>query len=279
MASFTNQATLSYTGGRVNSNITRGELLENITVTKTAISQSYVPGCTVSYVVNILNSGSTPITGFTVADDLGACEYDGATIYPLEYIDGSILYFSNGAPEVAPTVVAGPPLTFSGVTVPAGGNVSLIYSASVTQFAPLGDGAQINNTVTVSGGSVITPITASATIPAESTVELTITKSVCPEVVTGTEPVTYTFILQNSGSEADAAAALSVIDTFNPVLKGLTAELNGAAFTAYTYDEATGLFETTPGVITVPAATCAQEKSGSWTTTPGVTVLTVTGTI
>lgn len=272
-------ATLLYTGGRVNSNITTGELLENVTVTKTAISQSYAPGYTVAYVVNIINSGSAPVTGFTVVDDLGAYEYDGATVYPLEYIDGSVLCFSNGALDTAPTAVAGPPLTFSGVTVPAFGNVSLIYSASVTQFAPLGGAAQITNTVTVSGGSVITPITASATLPAEAVAELTIAKSVCPQVVTGAEPVTYTFILQNSGSEADAAAALSVTDTFDPILKGLTAELNGAAFTAYTYDEATGLFESTPGAITVPAATYAQEKSGGWAATPGVTVLTVTGTI
>lgn len=37
MASFTNFATLSYNGGTTNSNTVTGELLEALTVTKTAV--------------------------------------------------------------------------------------------------------------------------------------------------------------------------------------------------------------------------------------------------
>lgn len=41
MASFTNFATLSYNGGTTNSNTVTGELLEALTVTKTAVVKNY----------------------------------------------------------------------------------------------------------------------------------------------------------------------------------------------------------------------------------------------
>ena len=50
--------------------------------------------------------------------------------------------------------------------------------------------------------------------------------------------------------------------------------------TDYTYDEATGLFTTVPGVITVPAATYTQDpQTGVWTTVPGTATLTISGTV
>ena len=60
-------------------------------------------------------------------------------------------------------------------------------------------------------------------------------------------------------------------------------ELNETALAVtegYTYDQATGTFVTVPGVITVPAATFVRDTAtGAWTVTPGVTRLTVTGTL
>ena len=88
----------------------------------------------------------------------------------------------------------------------------------------------------------------------------------------------------NFGNEEAAATAnVTVTDTFDPVLEGITVTLNGAPLaegTGYTYAEASGQFATVPSVITVPAATYAQDPvSGEWTTTPGSAVLTVSGTI
>lgn len=275
MATFTNQATLSYAGRRVSSNIAAGELVEALSAVKTAVTGSYEPGGSVVYAVSLVNTGTADLTGVTLTDDLGGIVTEGATVYPLAYTDGSVLYFSNGVPQTAPAVTAGPPLVISGVTIPAGGSAIIIYETRTTQYAPLGDGAEITNTVTL--GGVVTPVTASATVPAGTEPRLTVTKSVSPEVVTGAESVTYTFLIQNSGGTADAADAVVIDDLFNPILTGLTAELDGAAFTAYTYDDAAGQFTTTAGAITVPGATYAQNADGSWTVTPGTAELTVTG--
>ena len=53
MATFTNQATLTYNGGTVNSNIVTGELVQVLTASKTAAAESYRTGDLVTYVVQL----------------------------------------------------------------------------------------------------------------------------------------------------------------------------------------------------------------------------------
>ena len=65
MATFTNQATLSYQGGQTSSNITTGQLLESLAVTKTAVNGTYVPGGTVTYAVSLRNTGTTDPVSYT----------------------------------------------------------------------------------------------------------------------------------------------------------------------------------------------------------------------
>lgn len=283
MATFFNQATLSYSGGTVNSNITTGEILEVLSVTKTAVVGEYSQGSEITYVINILNSGNTAFTGLTVTDDLGAYEFNGTELTPLEYVDGSVKYFINGDLQAAPSVTAGPPLAVSGITVPAGSVATIAYTAQANGFAPPAVGGTVENTATVSGAG-ITDLTASETVTAEDEPRLDITKSLSPSTVTENGQITYTFVIRNTGNApADATDNVVITDTFNPALSGITVTYNGTTWTTpgnYTYDEATGLFTTIPGQITVPAATFTQDPTtGVWVTTPGSVTLTVTGTI
>lgn len=284
MATFFNQATLTYNGTTVNSNIVTGELVEVLSATKTALTGDYTTGDVVSYAVNIINSGTTDFTGLTVTDDLGAYTFGDTTLVPLSYIDGSIRYFVNGDPTATPAVTAGPPLTVSGITVPAGGNATVIYSARVNEFAPLGTTGVITNTATVTGGGVSADISAQATVPASTGVALTITKSLNPTTVADNGQLTYTFVIQNTGSEpATADDNLTVTDTFDPIIDITSVSFNGTAWTEgtnYTYDETTGVFATVPGQITVPAATYTQDPAtGAFVINPGTVTLIVTGTV
>ncbi|MBR5089966.1 MAG: hypothetical protein IK093_11120, partial [Ruminiclostridium sp.] len=74
MATFTNQATLSYNNIKVSSNIVTGEIEELLEAVKVAVSDAYSPGEILTYAVSLVNSGTTPITGVTITDDLGAYE-------------------------------------------------------------------------------------------------------------------------------------------------------------------------------------------------------------
>ncbi len=286
MATFTNQATLSYNGRLTNSNVTTGELLDAVSFTKTAISTAYGENDSVVYALNIINTGNTPLTGVTVTDNLGAYTVGTApaetTVYPLDYVDGSAKLFINGTLSTAPAATTAPPLVFSGITIPTGGNATLIYEASPNSFAPLAQGDTITNSATLSADG-IAPITDEATLGAGLGADLTITKALSPAVVTDNNELTYTFIIQNTGNEAVAGDDVVLTDTFNPILNPITVTYNGTAWaegTNYTYDETTGEFATIAGQITVPAATYSQDPAtGVITRTPGVVVLTVTGTV
>lgn len=282
MATFFNQATLSYNGNVVNSNITAGELLEVLSATKTAVVDTYSRNSEVTYIINIVNSGSIAYNNLTVTDDLGAYAFGTTELVPLDYVDGSVRYFVNGALQPAPTVSAGAPLVITGINVPAGGVATVVYAAETNSFAPLGDTASIVNTAVVSGTG-ISDITVTETIIPENTAELTISKSLNPTTVTENGQLTYTFVIQNTGSEAVVVTDNAIVtDTFNPALNITGVTFNGTAWTSpanYTYSEATGAFATNAGQITVPAATYTQNPDGTWTIQPGVSVLTVTGTI
>lgn len=174
-------------------------------------------------------------------------------------------------------------LVFSPVSVPAGGNATIIYEVSTNRFAPLEAGSEITNSVTVSG-SGITPITAVETVTAASAPELSVAKSICPVPVAENGTLTYTFLIQNTGNSPATADDLAVItDTFDPTLSDLTVTFNGETWTEpadYTYDETSGVFSSTAGLITVPAATFTQDPTtGVWVTTPGVSTLIITGTV
>ena len=92
MATFFNQATLSFGGNVVNSNTTEAELLSGLSITKTAITPTYTAGGNVVYAITVTNMSGTTYNALTVNDNLGAYTVPGATttVTPLTYVDGSI---------------------------------------------------------------------------------------------------------------------------------------------------------------------------------------------
>ncbi len=283
MAIFTNQATLSYQNITVLSNIVTGELIEALSVTKTAALSTYGAGETVTYIVSLVNTGGTTLTGVTVTDDLGAYAFGTGTLVPLDYVDGSVKYYVNGTLQPAPTV-GSTPLAFGGISIPAGGNAVLVYLAEANAYAPLGTAGSITNTVTVSGAGIPVPLTASETVTAAGDAALTITKAISPTAVSEGDTLTYTLTVENFGFAPIVATGGAVVtDTFDPILDPITVTLNGVTLAEgedYTYNEATGAFATLSGALTVPAATATQDPAtGGWTVAPGVATLVITGTV
>lgn len=284
MAQFTNQAQLSYNNSVTNSNIAVGEILEVLSATKTAVMDDYVRNDDITYIVSIVNSGTAPFTGLTLTDNLGAYPWNETSLVPLTYVENSARYYVNGILQPAPTVEAtGTALVISGLNIPAGGNAIIVYEAEANQFAPLDVEGTITNTATISGIGLSSTITATETVYTEDVPELTITKSVSPVPVSENGILTYTFIIQNSGNTAaDASSNIVITDTFDPILSNLTVTLDGVTLpsTSYTYNETTGEFATVAGSITVPAATYTQSATeGFYIINPGVTTLTISGTV
>lgn len=285
MATFQNQALLSYNGVTTASNIVSGEILDTLAVTKTAVEPSYSAGGNITYVVSLINSGATAFTGITLTDDLGLYTVGTLSVRPLDYVDGSVMYYVGGVLQTAPTATVGADgeLVISGISVPAGSNATVIYAATVNDTAPLAEGSTIVNTVSAAEAGM-TPVVATESVGVRGGAILSIGKAVSPASVAENGRITYTFVISNSGGEQTTTEGNPVItDTFSPILSDIVVTLNGAPIaegTGYTYDETTGLFTTADGMITVPAATFTQDATtGVWSVTPGTVTLTVTGTI
>ena len=280
---FTNTATLSYNGATLRSNVAVGAIEGVLSVGKNTAAQEYSVGETLTYVVSIVNNSDADVTGLTVTDDLGSYIFNTGTVQPLDYVAGSVQYYSNGVLQPAPAVSTADGLAFSNITVPANGSILLIYEATVSEFAPPEVGGVIENTVTVTGTG-ISDITATESVPATSGAVLAILKSITPIPVAENGTLTYTFQLQNTGNTAVGAADNAVVsDTFAPILTDISVTLDGTALvsgTDYNYSETTGVFSTANGVIAIPAATYTQDpNTGAWSVDPGTATLTVTGTV
>ena len=193
MPIFTNQATLSYGCTVTNSNVTEGERLRNLSVTKTAVSPDYSRGESITYVGTLSGTG-VAYSGVQVTDNLGnTLMIPGGA--PLEYVDGSVLYYINGVLQPAPTVTVGESVTFSGIEIPMSGTVTLVYASRVTCCAPLAEGSVIVNTVTATATGLTEELTASAEVSVRSESELTLAKAICPDTFTANDKITYTLIL------------------------------------------------------------------------------------
>ena len=283
MATFYNQATLRFNGLITNSNITEGELTNTLSAQKTAITGSYNQNDTVSYAISLVNGGGTALTDLTVTDNLGAYTFGTGELVPLSYIDGSVKLFIDGVLATAPTVTESP-LTFSGIDLPAGSSAVIIYEGATNLYTPYAEGSLITNTATVTGGGLAEPIILNATSTVNTAPILTIAKAICPETVGDNGELTYTFVILNHGNAAaDATDDVIITDTFTPILNPISVTYNGTAWTEgvnYTYDETTGDFATIAGNVSVPAATFTQDPvTGAYSVTPGVSVITVTGTV
>lgn len=284
MATFTNQATLTYAGNVATSNVVTGELLQTVSATKYAVTESYTPDDVLTYVISIVNTGGSALTDLTVTDNLGAYTLGPNELVPLDYVEGSLSYYLDGIRQATPVITGTNPLTVTGVNIPAGGNAFLVYQARVNEFAPPVTGGMITNSAAVTGNYLPAPIIAEKTVTATGEPFLTVTKALSPSTVSEGDRLTYTFTIQNFGNTPVVATDdASVTDQFDPILSDLVVIFNGATWSEgveYTYDVTTGSFATVAGNILVPAATYTQNPAtGAWSVIPGVSTLVVTGTV
>lgn len=282
MAAFTNQATLTYNGNTTTSNITVGEIVEVLSATKTPLVNTYTQDGRVTYTVSLINSGNTAFTDLTFSDNLGSYTSTTGDAVPLTYVTDSAKVYVNGVLATPVTITGTNPLTITGITVPANGNVLVVYETIANEFAPPVTGGTINNTASFTSPALTNPVTAQATVTADTAPVLSISKTLSPTSVTENGQITYTFIIQNRGNTATTAADNVVItDTFNPILNPIAVTINGSQADPadYQYNATTGLFQTNTGAITISAATYTTNPDGSYAVTPGVTTVTVTGTV
>ncbi|MBE6576814.1 MAG: DUF11 domain-containing protein [Ruminococcaceae bacterium] len=284
MATIENFATVSYTSGGVavtrTSNLAEIELNSSLSFTKETLGDTYTVGTPVTYVLSLTNDATTPITGISVADDLGTFTLDTQELTPLAFQAPALLLINGQDNTASLTVTAtDTSVTFSFPTLAAGATANIIYNATPNEFAPPAQGSFITNTAELTSDSECASGSATATVTAAEAAEIEVIKSMSPNPVVCGETVTYTIRIFNYGNIAAEDVVLT--DTFTPAPTDITVFRNGIELvgTGYTYIDGTLTVPATNG-DTVPAATFTRDaQTGIVTTTPGVVEYVITGTI
>ena len=122
------------------------DLIPALTITKTANVASAAPGTPVDYTITVADTGQTPYTGATVADDLSG-------------VLGAAAYNNDATATIGTVAYASPTLTWTGTLAP-GDTATITYSVTVDN--PETGGTSLVNTATSAApGSTCPPGTAS----------------------------------------------------------------------------------------------------------------------
>lgn len=282
MTTINNRAAITYdnngTTQEATSNLATATVLDPLSVSKTSLSDTYKAGDTITYVLSATNTCCCNLPNVTVTDNLGtstSCPNSA----PQTYNNDAKLYI-NGlfVKTITPTSASNTQVTFALPEMPRGTTASIIYSTTINNTAPLETNQSITNTATWTAGTCTG--TASHTLTAASYADVSLQKTMKPDVLCDGDPISYVFTLSNYGNIPATDVVLT--DTFNPAPVNITVNVNGTNIpaTEYTYNNGT---LTLPGsgatsTLTVPAATFTQDpETCVVTTNPGVLTITVTG--
>ena len=270
-----NQATVNYTFSGSPTSITESSninvitLLDqnSITLNKYTQDTTFTPGGTVTYFVDISNTGTQYFTGVRIVDDLP--NY-------LSYIPGTAILYINGQ-ALAAQVAATNPLTFTLSPLAGGNSMILSYVVRVSASIP-SSVTSLTNTANGIGYAAMGEATdsSSTTITRSSSANLTITKTASESSVNFNEVFSYIITLTNSGlTNAEVNNIVDQLPTnFN--ISSITLRigstqttLDPSDYTLTPSNELTIPSSTGPSII-VPASSASGD---------GTAIITITGYI
>lgn len=273
------QITYSYNGNSdtVLSNQTNTTLIDEYTVslTKTPVSDEVRAGDNAAYVLTMRNTGSGALYNPTITDDLGAA---GAAS-PLTYAEGSALFYINGAPSTGTAATGENGVVFTSAAILQPNDIlTVVYRAATRET----QAAAITNTATATANSgsatgAAINAAATATITPQAFANVSVFKSADKSSVISGDTLTYTFTLLNTGGEAaenirlvDALPSEFTVNSVSYEVNGTTTQIPASDYAITAPNTLTVPTQTSTLTIGVPAAT---------ETGPGVTTITVTGTV
>lgn len=289
MAQILNQASITFnygaTTGEAISNIATTELQGPLSVDKNALKSVFRNGDTIDYVLEVTNNGLVGLSNIIISDNLGAYPPvpAGATVNPLRYVTGSAFYLIDGELLGTANVTATNPLTFTHASLASGETLTIIYKATLTQYAGLTAGSTIKNVSTFTADGITEAVTSTDTITVDTYADVSITKSMSPNPVMDNGTIIYTFNLRNNGNTNATSIELSDTFALAPTINTVTVGTANATITTdYTY--AAGVFHlfarnNGADTIDLPAATITQAANGVVTVAPSELTITVRATL
>ena len=288
MATIENFATVSYTSGGVTetkvSNLAEIGLNSSVTLTKTALGETYGEDAVLTYILTVINTSSAAIGNVVITDDLGTFTSGTLELTPLTYTPPALLLINGqdtGAQLTVDSSTAGS-VVFSFPSLPAGAIANIVYRATVNEFAPLELDSTIVNTATLDSDSDCAEGTATETVTVAEAANVSVFKQMSPNPVVCGDLVTYTIRIYNYGNIPAENVVLT--DRFDPAPTDISVSRDGVLLVATDYTYENGLL-TVPAQaggddVTVPAATFTRDATtGVVAVTPGMVEYVITGRI
>ena len=281
----TNRATLTFQYGTLTgsaiSNIASTTLQGPLTIEKNALAEQYNGQDDITYIISFSNTTNSTLTDVVITDNLGSyniCQ-SLAIATPLDFEGPAALYI-NGSFVTYLQGITGPnSVSFNIGNLGSGDNALVIYRAKINDYALLTPFSSITNTAVVSANGITETATASATLEVGSYADVSIVKTMSPDPVSSGDLITYNFSLYNYGNTEARNVVLS--DLFSPIpsITGIT--VNGTLISSNNYSYINGKLTLPTGLynLTIPAATYTQNENGFVSKVPGLTTVTVVGTI
>lgn len=121
--------------------------IESVTFEKFCLSHEYFLGDKITYIIDIKNNSDIPLFNIKIKENMGKSETEDTsnTLSPLKYANAFRYYINGNSSELKEPKVYSDKVIFEIDVLPALSSVSIIYSAEITDAAPLAKKSMITN--------------------------------------------------------------------------------------------------------------------------------------
>lgn len=209
--------------------------IESVSIDKICLAESYFSGDDITYIISVNNNSNIPVFNIKIKENIGNDSSDKSSTptTDLKY-NNSFKYYVNGSPHEISS-----PKTYSDKTIfeidalPALSNALLIYSASITDNAPLELKSSIDNSSSLILPALGKTLIANHTLKVRETADLKIIKQIKSF---SSNNASYTLRIYNYGNIS--AENLTVNDKCEHIFSKLKVKLDNKNISDsdYTYN-------------------------------------------
>ena len=154
--------------------------VESVTLGKGCLSENYFFGDKITYIIEIKNNSDIPLFNINVKEDMGKSKIanDTGALSPLKYAEKFRYYLNGGTAEITKPKTYSDKIIFEIDVLPALSSAIIIYSAEITENAPLNTKASITNNSSLIIPSTGKTLESSCTIKVRETADIKTTKQI-----------------------------------------------------------------------------------------------------
>lgn len=172
---------------------------ESILLEKSCLSEDYFLGDKITYIIDIKNNSDIPIFNVKIKENMGESKTEGTSVSssPLKYADAFKYYINGNRAELSAPKIYSDKIIFEIDVLPALSAATIIYSAEITEYAPLKVKSSITNNSSLIIPSTGKTLEASHTIKVKEIADIKTIKQIKNSIGGN---ITYSISIYNYGN-------------------------------------------------------------------------------